>query len=196
MSKIDARYAYCDTLKNDNTMRHRKPIHIVMRHLKPIHIVGLALEPVVFDDGTLLFLHRRTDATLTGIAVIPAEDIYRYALKGNMKYAAKTIPFDEDIDSALHKAFPEKGVDTNFIFGERASRDYDDGELFDDDGERKPHTLAEYKVAAAMHDGQFVHRTWSTKAEADAYQQGIDDMFHWLGYITVEDEHIKKENEA
>ena len=186
MSKIDARYAYCDTLKNDDTMRH----------LKPILIGGLALEPVALDDGTLLFLHRRADNAVTGIAVIPADDIYEYALTGNIEYAAKTIHFDEDIENALHKAFPEKGVDTNFIFGERASRDYDDGDLFDDDGERKPHTLTEYKAAAAMHDGQFVHRTWSTKAEVDAYQQGIDDMFDWLGYITVQDEHIKKENEA
>lgn len=169
------------TLKNDDTMRH----------LKPIRILGLALEPVTLDDGTLLFLHRRKDAALTGIAVIPAENIHKYALTRNMKYAAMTIPFDEDIEGALHKAFPEKGVDTNFIFGERASRDYDDGELFDDDDGRKPHTLAEYDEAAASHEGQFVHRTWSTKAEADAYRQGIDDMYNWYGYIEVEDKDIK-----
>lgn len=186
------------TLKNDDTMRH----------LKPIRIVGLALEPVALDDGTLLFLHRRTDTALTGIAVIPAENIHEYALTENMEYAAMTIPFDDDIENALHKAFPEKGVDTNFIFGERATRDYEDGELFDNDeelldedgepldndNERKPHTLAEYENATAMHEGQFVHRTWSTKAEADAYMQGINDMYDWLGFIEVEDKDIKKED--
>lgn len=169
------------TLKNDNTMIH----------LKPICIGGLALEPVTLNDGTLLFLHRR----LTGITVIPAEDIYKCALTGNMGYAAMTIPFDEDIDSALQKAFPEKGIDTNFIFGGRASRDYDDGELFDDNG-RKPHTLAEYDAAAASHEGQFVHRTWSTKAEADAYRQGLDDVYDWYGYIEVEDKDIKQEDKS
>lgn len=179
-----------------------------MKHLKPIRIAGLALEPVVLDDGTLIFLHRRTtlhflhrrtDAAVAGIVVIPADDIYEYALTESMGYAALTIPFDEDVDGALQKAFPEKGVDTNFIFGERASRDYNDGELFDDnddDGGRKPHTLAEYDTAADSHEGQFVHRTWSTKAEADAYRQGIDDMYDWQGYIEVEDKDIKKEDEA
>ncbi len=173
-----------------------------MRHLKPIRIAGLVLKPVVLDDGTLhrrttlIFLHRRTKGALTGIAVIPADDIYEYALTESMGYAAMTIPFDEDIDSALRKAFPEKGVDTNFIFGKRASRDYNDGELFDDDSGRKPYTLAEYKDAAARHEGQFVHRTWSTKAEADAYRQGLDDMYDWEGLIEVEDKDIKKEDKA
>lgn len=173
------------TPKKDNTMRH----------LKPIYIGGLTLEPVALDDGTLLFLHRRTNNALTGIAVIPADDINDYTLTVSTKYAAMTIPFDEDIEGALQKAFPEKGVDTNFIFGKRASRDYNDGELFDNDDGRKPYTLAEYKDAAARHEGQFVHRTWSTKAEADAYRQGIDDMYDWQGYIKVEDKDIKKEDQ-
>lgn len=165
-----------------------------MRYLKPIYIVGRALEPAVLDDDTLIFLHRRTDATLFGIAVIPAEDIHKYAATGNMKYAAMTIPFDEDVDGALRKAFPEKGVDTNFIFGSQAARAYDEGDLFDDDSERTPHTLAEYNAAASEHEGTFVHRTWNTKAEADAYTQGIDDMYDWMVYVSVEDKDIKKED--
>lgn len=201
MSKIDARYAYCDTLKNDDTMRHRKPIHIVMKHLKPIRIVGLTLEPVVFDDGTLLFLHRRTDATLTGIAVIPAEDIYKYALRGNMKYAAKTIPFDEDIDSALQKAFPEKRTHTNIIFGERAARAYGNKELFggDEDGGENGnagHTAKEYKDSVDNLDGEFIRHAWRTEAEADAYMLGIHEMNGWQDYIAVDDKDIKKEDEA
>lgn len=177
-----------------------------MKHLKPIYIGGLTLEPVALDDGTLLFLHRRTNYALTGIAVIPADDINDYTLTVSTKYATMTIPFDEDIEGALHKAFPEKGIDTNFIFGSQAARAYDDGELFpedndeddedDEDTPRKSHSLAEYDAAAANHEGQFVHHTWSTKAEADAYQQGIDDMFDWYGYVEVEDKDIKKEDEA
>lgn len=170
-----------------------------MRHLKPIRIVGRALEPVVLDDGTLLFLHRRTDADLTGIAVIPADDIYKYALTGNMKHAAMAIPFDEDIENALQKAFPEKRTHTNIIFGERATRAYGNKEIFggeEDDGENgnADHTAKEYKDSVDKLDGEFIRHAWRTEAEADAYMLGIYEMNGWLDYIAVDDKDIKKED--
>lgn len=174
------------TPKNDDTMRHHKPIRIV----------GRALEPVALDDGTLLFLHRRTDAALTGIAVIPADDIYEYALAGNMEYATMTIPYDEDIDCALQKAFPEKRTHTNIIFGERATRAYGNKELFGgyEDGGKNgnaDHTAKEYKDSVNNLDGEFIRHAWRTEAEANAYMLGIHEMNGWQDYIAVDDTDIK-----
>ncbi len=168
-----------------------------MRHLKTVYISGLAFDPVALDDGELLMLHRRPGLAAT--LVIPAEDIYKYVAAGNADLAVLTIPFDEDIDCALQKAFPEKRTHTNIIFGERAARAYGNKELFggyEDGGENgnADHTAKEYKDSVDNLDGEFIRHAWRTEAEANAYMLGIHEMNGWQDYIAVDDTDIKKED--
>ena len=158
-----------------------------MKLLKPVKIFNIQLQPLTLSDGTLLFIRRHGGHKKT--YVITAENIYNYIITEDLDYVEAILPLDADIQTWLAGTFPEKGViHTGVIFGRDASRSFeDDSEAWHEDGDCRRLSYKKAEKAANKAGGCFVHRTWETEGERDAYRQGMSDVFDWQGYADLEE---------
>lgn len=169
-----------------------------MKHLKPVTIKEIVLEPIALADGTLLFFNR--DEAASRIGVVTTENLYSYIASLDDDFVSAILPLEHDIDAWIHENFPEPTFDTHVIFGERAVRDYLDGDLdaekypdydpFDQTAGSGAHSLEHIESFAGNHDGVLVSRSFSTEEERTAYFLGLDDNDGWGDSYSIDPEEI------